>query len=182
MLICHYCLVAKIKYLFYAVTMSLPPPPKQYRPNVGLLIFNQNRKAWIGRRRGFRGDYCWQTPQGGIDKGEDFLDAALRELTEETGIGAEFVTVLERNDEWLCYDFPAFMRKNKLNHYRGQAQLWFALEFSGEDSLVKLDNHSQIEFDDWRWEDLSKLPNLVVPFKRDVYEKVATRFAHLSKV
>ncbi len=161
--------------------MSLPPPPRQYRPNVGLLIFNEARLAWIGRRRGFRGDYCWQTPQGGIDRGEDFLEAAMRELTEETGIDSDLVEVLERNDEWLCYDFPAFMRKNKLNNYRGQAQLWFALEFKGEDSIVKLDNHSQIEFDDWRWEKLENLPNLVVPFKRDVYERMANRFAHLAR-
>ena len=131
--------------------MSLPPPPKMYRPNVGLLVFNQDGKAWIGRRRGFRGAYCWQTPQGGIDHGERVVDAALRELTEETGISSKHVEILERNDEWLCYDFPESMRKNKLNNYRGQAQVWFALEFKGDDEMVRLDNHSQIEFDDWRW-------------------------------
>ena len=72
------------------------------------------------------------------------------------------------------------MRKNKLNNYRGQAQVWFALEFKGDEEMVRLDNHSQIEFDDWRWEKLANLPNLVVPFKRNVYEKMAKRFAHLA--
>lgn len=160
--------------------MSLPPPPKLYRPNVGLLVLNQEGLAWIGRRRGFRGSYCWQTPQGGIDKGEDVLAAALRELSEETGIDPQLVEVLERNDEWLCYDFPESMRKNKLNNYRGQAQVWFALKFNGEDNHIKLDNHSQIEFDEWKWEKLAILPDLVVPFKRDVYVKMTARFAHLA--
>lgn len=160
--------------------MSLPPPPKLYRPNVGLLVLNQDKLAWIGRRRGFRGSFCWQTPQGGIDKGEDVLDAALRELTEETGIKSKHVEVLERNDEWLCYDFPESMRKNKLNNYRGQAQVWFALQFNGEDNHIRLDGHSQIEFDEWRWEKLAMLPDLVVPFKRGVYLKMAERFAHLA--
>jgi putative (di)nucleoside polyphosphate hydrolase len=160
--------------------MSLPPPPKLYRPNVGLLVLNHEGLAWIGRRRGFRGSYCWQTPQGGIDRGEDVMAAALRELSEETGIASSDVEILERNDEWLCYDFPESMRKNKLNNYRGQAQVWFALKFKGKDNAICLDGHSQIEFDDWRWEKLANLPGLVVPFKRDVYERMALRFAHLA--
>lgn len=160
--------------------MSLPPPPKFYRPNVGLLVLNRDGLAWIGRRRGFRGAYCWQTPQGGIDKGEHYGEAALRELNEETGIEPELVEFLDKTDEWLCYDFPLSMRKNKLNDYCGQAQVWYAVRFHGDDSDIRLDNHRQIEFDDWRWEKLSLLPNLVVPFKREVYEKMASRFAYLA--
>ena len=162
--------------------MSISPPPQDYRPNVGLLVLNQEGLAWIGRRRGFRGSYCWQTPQGGIDSGEDYREAALRELAEETGIDASLVEILEQNDEWLCYDFPMSMRKNRLNNYRGQAQVWFAMRFLGDASLIRLDNHRQIEFDDWRWEKLAMLPNLVVPFKRDVYEQMAQRFSHLAAV
>ena len=160
--------------------MILPPPPDLYRPNVGLLVFNHEGLAWIGRRRGFRGAYCWQTPQGGIDHGERVVDAALRELTEETGIKSSKVDILGRTNEWLCYDFPDSMRKSKLNHYKGQAQIWFALRYNGSDKEIRLDSYKQIEFDDWRWEHLKMLPDLVVPFKRDVYLKVTDYFAEFS--
>jgi putative (di)nucleoside polyphosphate hydrolase len=158
----------------------LPPPPDLYRPNVGLLVFNQEGLAWIGRRRGFRGSYCWQTPQGGIDHGERVVDAALRELTEETGIDSSKVEILARTNEWLCYDFPESMRKSKLNHYKGQAQIWYAMRFNGNDDDIKLDSHRQIEFDDWRWEKLSLLPELVVPFKKGVYLQVIEYFSRFS--
>lgn len=72
------------------------------------------------------------------------------------------------------------MRKNKLNDYCGQAQVWYAVRFIGEDNGIRLDSHTQIEFDDWRWEKLSALPSLVVPFKGEVYERMAERFAYLA--
>lgn len=161
--------------------MHLPPPPDSYRPNVGLLVLNQDGLAWIGRRRGFKGAYCWQTPQGGIDHGEKVIDAALRELHEETGISQNMVELLDRTDEWYCYDFPESMRKSKLNNFKGQAQIWFAFRFIGDENLICLDAHEQIEFDEWRWEKLSELPELVVPFKRDVYIKMVERFSYLTK-
>jgi putative (di)nucleoside polyphosphate hydrolase len=157
--------------------MVLQAPPSGYRPNVGLAVFNRDGKVWIGRRRGARLPYAWQAPQGGIDRGEEVEAAALRELEEETGIRPGLVEVLEYTTDWLTYDFTPDMMRGRMNRNRGQAQIWYALRFLGRDSDVRIDLHRPIEFDDWRWETFAALPDLIVPFKRAVYQEVVRRFA-----
>lgn len=156
---------------------ELPPPPRAYRPNVGLLVLNERGLAFIGKRRNTRGPYAWQAPQGGIDKGEDITAAAFRELEEETGIPQALVTILDRTDEWLTYDFPPELQRGRFRANKGQAQVWFAFRFLGADSDIRLDAHTQVEFDQWRWERMATLPGLVIPFKRPVYEAVVKAFS-----
>lgn len=157
-----------------------PEPPAGYRPNVGLLVFDMRGLVWIGKRRGFQGQYAWQAPQGGIDRHEDVHVAALRELEEETGISSELVSIIGHTDTWLSYEFPEEMLRGKNRRNIGQTQIWFAFRFLGSDKDVRLNAHKHIEFDAWRWERLEALAQLVVPFKRKVYEEVARQFAHLA--
>lgn len=150
-----------------------------YRPNVGVVLFNQSGRVWLGRRVNTPGPFNWQFPQGGVDKGEDVRDAALRELQEETGVvSAEY---LGRTEDWIVYDFPAGYRGSKLaKGWRGQKQVWFALRFTGDDSEVNLLAHHHVEFDAWRWAELEEAPGLVVPFKREAYETVVESFREFA--
>ena len=149
--------------------------PSRYRANVGLAVFSPAGHVFVGRRSNGRGAFQWQLPQGGGDKGEDPAEAALRELEEEIGVAPKLVEILEETDDWLYYDFPMDLRKRMGGPYLGQRQKWFALRFKGSDSDVRLDKHKP-EFDAWRWARLSEVPDLIVPFKRPVYQEVAQRF------
>jgi putative (di)nucleoside polyphosphate hydrolase len=149
--------------------------PSGYRPNVGVVVFNQAGLVWLGRRVGTDGPFNWQFPQGGVDEGEDLLVAARRELVEETGITS--VSLLARTEGWLTYDFPQGYRGSKASRgFRGQAQAWFAFRFEGDESEVDLTAYPPIEFDAWRWGRLEEAPDLVVPFKRDAYLQVVSAF------
>lgn len=152
------------------------------------MLLNRQGKVWIGHRISEGNtEYSgspkrWQMPQGGIDKGEDPEPASLRELHEETGVTS--VSLLDRTDDWLTYDLPKHMWGTGLKgKYRGQKQMWFAYRFEGDESEIAINpppaGHAA-EFDTWRWEDMVKLPDLIVEFKRDVYEQVVNRFAHLA--
>jgi putative (di)nucleoside polyphosphate hydrolase len=147
----------------------------RYRPNVGLALFSKAGHVFVGRRINGRGAYQWQMPQGGLDAGETPLQGALRELEEEIGVAAKLVEVLEETEDWLRYDFPPDLKKRLVGPYIGQKQKWFAFRFKGSDSDVRLDKHTP-EFDAWRWARLEETPDLVVPFKRDVYVEVTRRF------
>lgn len=154
--------------------------PDLFRANVGLALFSPAGHVFVGRRINGRGPFQWQMPQGGIDRDESPVDAALREMDEEIGVAAKLVEIVEQTDDWLYYEFPIELRRRMGGRYLGQRQKWFAFRFKGSDSDIRLDKHTP-EFDAWRWADLSEVPDLIVPFKRPVYLEVAKRFAHLSE-
>ena len=154
-------------------------PPDGYRPNVGIVLFNAQGRVWIGRRAKTPEPYCWQFPQGGIDDGESPDAAAKRELEEETGIAPDQVSHLSEIPDWLTYDFPpevAALPRHKKRGWTGQAQRWFAYRYLGNDSDIDLDRAADDEFDAWRWEGLSAVPALIIPWKRSIYERVAAGF------
>jgi putative (di)nucleoside polyphosphate hydrolase len=158
-------------------------PYPHHRPNVGIALFNQAGQIWLGRRDAAPPPWQWQLPQGGIDPGETPEDAALRELTEETGITASATIPLGTIEHWLAYDYPPEVRddpKFRKKRHLGQKQRWFALRFVGQDSDVDLVGHAEIEFDAWRWADLNEIPNLVIPWKRDIYETVVAEFERFA--
>jgi putative (di)nucleoside polyphosphate hydrolase len=158
-----------------------------YRPCVGVMVLNRQGLALIGRRiegpEHIDATHAWQMPQGGIDKGEEAWPAALRELREETNIRS--VERIGEIADWLKYDIPReIVGQAWRGKYRGQTQKWFALRFTGDDSEIDVDNPdgaSEPEFAAWRWEPMQNVPDLVVPFKRAVYERVVREFRHLAQ-
>ncbi len=154
-----------------------------YRANVGAVLFNAAGKVLIARRadtpRAEVPASGWQLPQGGMDAGEDPRVAVLRELKEE--IGTDKAEIIAEHPDWLTYDLPAHLIGVALRgKYRGQKQRWFALRFTGVDSDIRLDADDHPEFDDWRWADLTEIPDLIVPFKRPIYEVLARDFARFA--
>ncbi|HVL73595.1 MAG TPA: RNA pyrophosphohydrolase [Beijerinckiaceae bacterium] len=161
-----------------------------YRPCVGVALFNRDGRVFVGRRRAQAGPehvsglYAWQMPQGGIDRGEEPLAAALRELYEETNVRS--ASLLAEAPGWYAYDLPERVATRAWKgRYRGQTQKWFALRFEGDDDEIDIfrpgGGRHRPEFEDWRWERLERLPELIIPFKRPVYEQVAAAFAHLAR-
>ncbi len=155
-----------------------------YRPCVGIALFDPQGRVWIGRRadrpENEGSGNWWQMPQGGIDEGEDPATAALRELQEETGVTSAHI--IGETPDWLTYDLPEHLiGKAWGGRYRGQKQKWYAARFTGEDTEIDISGHGHApEFDLWRWERLERLPELVVPFKRKVYEQVVEAFRDLA--
>lgn len=162
-----------------------------YRDCAGAAVFNDKGLVFIGRRMPehdpedkSESTAPWQMPQGGIDKGEKPEAAALRELFEETSVRS--VEPMGEAPGWIYYDLPdealGIALKGK---YRGQRQRWFAYRFTGDESEINViepgDGSMPAEFDKWRWEDLEKLPDLIVPFKRDAYLEVVDAFRKLPK-
>ena len=158
-----------------------------YRPCAGLTVLNRQGRVFIGRRvdgpEHVDLTHVWQMPQGGLDPGEEPFPAALRELYEETNIKS--VEPLGEIDAWLTYDIPReIVGQAWKGRYRGQTQKWFALRFTGDDSEIDIAHPAggahEPEFVEWRWEPLRNLPDLVVPFKRQVYERVVQEFAKFA--
>jgi len=158
-----------------------------YRPCAGIMVVNGEGLVWIGCRADAKNEEegrgaWWQMPQGGIDENEDPRAAALRELYEETGIRS--VEVLAEHPGWINYDLPPdLVGISWGGRYRGQKQKWFAVRFVGEDSEVNITPPAghEAEFVAWRWAPVSEVLELIVPFKRGVYEKVLAAFTHLAK-
>lgn len=156
------------------------PDERLYRPCAGLMIVNRHGHAFVGKRIDTKEGDWWQMPQGGIDEGEELHAAMLRELHEETGLTPEKVNLVAQSASQLFYDLPVEL-KGKLwgGRYIGQRQRWFLLRFSGEDSDIDLEAHDPPEFCDWRWVEPHLLPDLIIPFKRDIYRAVLAEFLPL---
>jgi putative (di)nucleoside polyphosphate hydrolase len=173
--------------------MSKTPSPVKaedlpYRPCVGVMILNTKGLVWAGRRIPIgNSEYdgspnLWQMPQGGIDEGEDPLEAAYRELYEETGMKS--VTLLAEAKGWINYDLPLPLIGIGLKgKFRGQTQRWYAFRFDGDESEIAINpppGGHEPEFDAWEWKRMEELPELIVHFKRPVYERVVSEFRHLA--
>ncbi len=155
-----------------------------YRLSAGIALFNREGRVWVGSRsdkdaEGEGEGKWWQMPQGGIDKDEEPYLAALRELYEETSVKS--ASLIREAPQWFAYDLPPdLVGTSWKGRYRGQKQKWFALRFTGKESEIDVlhpgGGKHKSEFSEWRWEKLERLPELIVPFKRKVYEQVVAAF------
>ncbi|WP_092426243.1 RNA pyrophosphohydrolase [Alloyangia pacifica] len=146
-----------------------------YRRNVGVMLVNAAGHVFVGQRLDSEVP-AWQMPQGGIDKGEEPQEAALRELEEEIGVNPSLVTVEAETEGWLSYDLPHdIVPRIWKGRYRGQEQKWFLLRFNGEDSQVNIQTEHP-EFSEWCWLQADEVLGQIVPFKRPVYEQVIAAF------
>lgn len=151
-----------------------------YRPCAGVMLLNREQRVFVGQRLDSKIE-AWQMPQGGIDPGENPLDAAYRELWEETGVARAHAELIAEAPGELYYDLPDDLIGKVWNgKWRGQRQRWFLFRFLGEDHHVNIAT-AEPEFRAWRWADPSDLPDLIVPFKRDLYRQLLDLFAeHLA--
>jgi putative (di)nucleoside polyphosphate hydrolase len=155
-----------------------------YRPNVGIVLLNQRNEVFWGKRVG---QHSWQFPQGGIQHGENPEQAMYRELHEEIGLEPQHVQIIGRTREWLRYDVPqeflrrpsavSAARRSTRQAYRGQKQIWFLLRMVGRDSDVCLRATDHPEFDAWRWSPYWIPLDVVIDFKREVYELALSELA-----
>ena len=146
-----------------------------FRPNVGIILLNQKSQVFWGKR--IR-THSWQFPQGGIDRGENPEQAMFRELHEEVGLHPHHVQVLARTRDWLRYEVPdRYIRRDARGHYKGQKQIWFLLQLTGHDWDLNLRATDHPEFDAWRWNDYWVPLDVVVEFKRGVYEMALNELA-----
>lgn len=147
-----------------------------YRRGVGVMLINEYRHVWVGQRLDNRAD-AWQMPQGGLDDGEEPWDGALRELEEETGIGSHLVELVAELPQQLRYDIPdEIAAKLWKGRWKGQLQDWYLARFLGSDSDVDIATEHP-EFSEWKWVESHRLPDLIVPFKRDMYRAIVEGFA-----
>jgi putative (di)nucleoside polyphosphate hydrolase len=146
----------------------------KYRRSVGVMLLNRQGEVFVARRIDMPTLPAWQMPQGGIDRGETPAEAALRELKEE--IGTDRAEILDESRAWLKYELPAELACKVFGgRYCGQKQKWFAMRFIGEDSDIDLAT-AHPEFDRWQWVTPYRLPELIVPFKRQLYLDILAEF------
>lgn len=151
--------------------MTIPSLP--YRSGVGIMLLNANKEVFIAKRLDGISD-AWQMPQGGIDAGETPEAAAMRELKEETG--TDQATILAESPKWLSYDLPDGLIPHIWSgKYRGQTQKWFLMQFNGLDSDINI-HTPEPEFSEWKWAKAPTLPDLIVPFKQQLYKDVLAAF------
>ncbi|MEL6060151.1 MULTISPECIES: RNA pyrophosphohydrolase [unclassified Methylobacterium] len=174
------------------MTTDLDPGDLPYRPCVGIALIARSGGVFVGRRtkdagpEHVAGPHLWQMPQGGVDPGEDPEAAARRELYEETNVPPEAIRKLAEIPDWLPYDLPPdVMKQAWKGRYRGQTQKWFAFGFEGREELIDVlrpgGGAHKAEFDAWRWARFAELPELIIPFKRPVYERVVAAFSGLER-
>lgn len=150
--------------------------PTAYRPCVGIMLVNPENKVFVARRIDMTSD-AWQMPQGGIDPDEEPRKAAMRELVEETG--TDKAVIIGESGVWMNYDLPVEMIGQLWKgRYRGQTQKWFLMRFTGIDSDIDIATETP-EFTEWRWIEPEQLPDVIVPFKRDIYRRVVAEFSPL---
>jgi putative (di)nucleoside polyphosphate hydrolase len=146
-----------------------------FRPNVGIVLLNSRNQVFWGKRLR---THSWQFPQGGIKYGESPEQAMFRELHEEIGLLPDHVKILARTRDWLRYEVPEhYIRKDARGHYRGQKQIWFLLKLMGRDSDMNLRATDHPEFDAWRWNEYWVPLDVVIEFKRGVYQMALTELA-----
>jgi putative (di)nucleoside polyphosphate hydrolase len=146
----------------------------RYRPGVGILLLNRYGQVFVAHRIDMPTMPAWQMPQGGIDPGETPRQAAFRELKEE--IGTDMAEILGESRDWLKYDLPPDLARGMWGgRYRGQRQKWFAMRFTGSDADIDIATEHP-EFDAWKWLAPERLPELIVPFKRQLYIDILTEF------
>jgi len=139
------------------------------RLGVGIVLLNKKNEIFVGKRIDNPSNF-WQMPQGGVDKNENFLHAAKRELEEETGIKS--VKLIKELNELLTYDLPdSLLGKIWKGKYRGQKQKWFIMKFTGENAEINI-NTKNPEFLEWKWIKSSMLPDVAVSFKINIYKKL----------
>ena len=147
-----------------------------YRRGVGVMLLNAHNHVWVGARCD-NPDDAWQMPQGGIDEGEDPWATALREVEEETGIPPHLVERIADCPERLRYDLPEeLVGRFWRGQWIGQEQDWYLARFLGRDSDVNIATPKP-EFREWQWVEPAQLPELIVPFKRDMYRRLLEEFA-----
>ena len=165
----------------------IDPATLPYRPCVGIMLINSQGRVWVGQRADMPGDAegkgeWWQMSQGGLDDGEDPRAGALRELYEETSVRS--ATLIGETADWLTYDLPHNLIGVAWGgKYRGQKQKWFALRFDGIDTEIDITappGHDP-EFITWKWAAVTELVDLIVPFKRAVYERVVAELGPLAR-
>ena len=146
------------------------------RTGVGIVLLNQENKVFVGRRIDNPKNF-WQMPQGGVNNNENYLDAAKRELLEETSIKS--VKIIKELEEWLAYDLPDnLLGKIWQGKYKGQKQKWFIMKFMGTNNEIDI-NTKNPEFSDWKWVGHIDLPKIAVNFKINIYKKLSEEITKL---
>ena len=148
------------------------------RIGVAIILLNKENKIFVGKRIDNQEGNYWQMPQGGIDTNEDYLQAAKRELEEETGI--KNIEIVKELDNWLTYDLPKnLLGKIWKGKYRGQKQKWFIMKFLGKDEEINIQTKHP-EFMDWKWIDPLNLSKVAVNFKVEIYKKIQEEIKNLN--
>ena len=149
--------------------------PKDYRPNVGMMIINQKKEIFVGKRIDHPSNF-WQMPQGGIDAQEIPSKAVLREMEEEVGIKKNKVDLLTESKDWYYYSIPSDLAKTLWKgKYKGQRQKWFLYKFKGTEKDINIHTEHP-EFSDYKWVTKDFLVPNIVPFKKKIYEKLLLEF------